>query len=156
MMATRARIQSGAALLIALALLVILGILGTAGMRMSIAELMMAGNEQFRNSAELAASAGVEAGIARISQHSAAGTLTPNLEGEGYTASIRYAGNETTLPGSSLGKFVGRHYEITSKGTSARRARDEQVQGVMVVSAVAEGVTTFRQTGAGLESEGTP
>src|SRR5262245_19345302 len=49
------RIQRGVALVIALALLVILGILGTAGMRMSIAELMMAGNEQFRHSAELAA-----------------------------------------------------------------------------------------------------
>jgi hypothetical protein len=150
------RVQGGAALVIALALLVILGILGTAGMRMSIAELMMAGNEQFRNSAELAASAGVEAAIARISQHSGAVPPAPTLAGDGYAATIRYAGDEAPLPGSSLDKFVGRHYEITSEGTSARRARDEQVQGVMVVSAIAEGVTTFHQTGEGLDTEGAP
>lgn len=150
------RVQSGAALVIALALLVILGILGTAGMRMSIAELMMAGNEQFRHSAELAASAGVEAAIAQISRRAGASIVPSTLEGDGYTASIRDAGDETTLPGSSIGRFVGRHYEITSEGTAARRARDEQVQGVMVVSAVADGVATFHQIGDGLAGEGAP
>jgi Tfp pilus assembly protein PilX len=158
----RGRQQRGAALVIALVLLVILTLLATAGMRMSIAELVMAGNEQFRHKASTAASAGVEVAIARVAAHRG---LTPrNREVVGpvalgepredsFTVSIQYTGEETSLAGSSAGKFTGAHFEITSVGTSARNARDEQVQGVMVVSA-SNHVATFVRAGDGLSQEG--
>lgn len=147
--------QQGAVLIVALALMMILAMLASSGMRLSIAELLMAGNEQFRHAASMSASSGIEAAIARI-----AGGVVPasadTLEGQGFTVTIRYAGDEANLPGSSVGKLVGHHYELTSVGTSSRLARDEQVQGIMVVDAVAGGVATFRRLGGGLASEAAP
>jgi type II secretory pathway component PulK len=150
----------GAALVIALLLLVVLTLLAISGMRMSIAELWMAGHEQFHRRASDAASAGIEASIARIQAGGAAGAVQTGgafAFGEpptdSYTVSIRQTGRETSLPGSSVGKFSGEHFEIESVGTSSRGARDVQVQGVMVVSS-ANGVTTFGGVGAGLAGEG--
>ncbi len=156
--------QQGAALIVAMALMLILALLASSGMRQSIAELVMAGNEQYRQAASMAASAGIEAAIAQIARQGARPTssetlsasLSAMLGSEAYAVKIRYAGDELNLPGSSVGKLVGHHYEITSVGTSARFARDEQVQGVMVVSAAPDGISTYRQRGVGLNVEVTP
>ncbi len=110
--------QQGAALIVALLLMVILGMLASSGMRLSIAELMMAGNEQFRHAASLAASSGIETAIARMGR-GAAPTSAETLEGKDFVVAIRYAGDETNLPGSSVGKLIGHHYELTSVGTSS-------------------------------------
>ena len=72
-----------------------------------------------------------------------------------YTAAVRYAGREPSLPGSSAEKFVGEHYEIESTGASSRGAQDVQVQGVVIVSAPGA-VNTYQRIGKGLEAEGTP
>ena len=150
--------QRGAALVIALILLLILTLLATTGMRMSIAELVMAGNEQFRHKASAASSAGIEVAIARISaaggaRPANAQTLGPIDVGEPRTdtfiVSIRYTGKEASLPGSSAEKLAGEHFELQSVGTSSRNARDVQVQGVMVVASE-KGVKTFQRAGAGL------
>ena len=145
--------ERGAALVIALLLLVILSLLATTGMRTSIAELWMAGSEQFHRAAVEAASAGVEAGIARL--RASRGGVAGETEIDGgsgdapYTATIRRAGTEASIPGTSAEKFVGAHFEIESTGAAPRAALDVQVQGVMVVSST-NGVRTFQRIGTGL------
>jgi type IV pilus assembly protein PilX len=145
--------QRGAVLVIALLLLVILSLLALTGMRTAVAELWMAGNEQFHRKAVEAASAGIEVAIARVRADRAAASVGPEMPGDApsdsYTATIRRAGTEASLPDSSAEKFVGEHFEIESTGASSRDARDVQVQGVMIVSA-AIGVRTFQRTGTGL------
>lgn len=148
--------QKGSALIAVLALMAVIAVLASSGMRQAIAELLMAGNEQFKHAASTAASAGIEAAIAQIASKGGASLAGELLQGKGYEATIRYTGDEANLPGSSVGKFVGRHYEVTSVGTSSRQARDEQVQGVMVMSATANGVTAFRRIERGLEAEVAP
>ncbi len=156
--------QRGAALVIALILLVILTLLAVTGMRMSVAELTMAGNEQFRHKASAASSAGIEVAIARVSARggpASAGVERIGPVGVGeprrdsYTVSVRYTGRETSLPGSSAEKFSGDQFEIESVGASSRNARDVQLQGVMVISP-AGGVKSFQRTGSGLASDGAP
>jgi hypothetical protein len=107
--------QRGAALAVALILLVVLTLLAVSGMGMATAELAMVGNEQLRRRASDAASAGIERQLADRS---------------GW----RYVGDEAVLPGFSAEKFIGRHYVIESVGEAPRGARDVQVQGVLVIS----------------------
>ena len=148
--------QRGAALVIALLLLMILTLLAVTGMRTAVAELWMAGSEQFHRAAVEAASTGVEAGVARLrASRGAMGGDTSIAGGPisaAYTATIRRAGLETSLPGSSAEKFVGQHFEIESTGTAPRGARDVQVQGLMVISS-GNGVRTFRRMSEGLGTE---
>jgi type IV pilus assembly PilX-like protein len=153
------RSERGAALVVALLLLVILTLLATTGMRTSVAELWMAGSEQFHRKALEAASSGVEAAIVRLGASAgslSSGTSVDGMAGDApYAAAIRHAGTEASLPGSSAEKFVGEHFEIESTGTASRGAREVQVQGVLVVSST-NGVRTFRSAGNGLGGEGSP
>lgn len=153
------RRERGAALVIGLILLLILTLLAVAGMNTASTELVMAGNEQYRRNATLAASAGVERAISRIGTVTTAvgapPVVLPSTPMEGsetdrYSASTRFVGVERGLPQSSTDKFVGLHYVIESTGTSARNARDRQVQGLFVVAGPGAGETTFGQLGSGL------
>lgn len=145
--------ERGAVLVVALLLLTVFTLLAITAMRTSVAELWMAGGEQFHRRAVEAASAGVEVGIARL--RASRGTSTGDVSssggtaGVGYAATIRRSGTEVTIPGSSAERFVGEHFEIESTGSAPRRARDVQVQGVMVISS-SNGVRTFHRTGEGL------
>ncbi len=156
--------QKGAALVIALVLLTIVTLLATSGMRMSIAELWMAGNEQFHRKAVDAASAGIEASIAKFrAEGVVAASAVDDSDAvaigepasDSYSVSTRYTGREASLPGSSVGELFGEHFEIESTGTSARGARDVQVQGLMVI-ATSNGVASFSRISAGLSDEGEP
>lgn len=151
--------ERGAALVIALLLLLVLTLLAITGMRTSIAELWMAGSEQFHRMAVEAASTGVEAGIARLLASRGAGADGASVAGgpvnATYRATIRHAGTEASIPGSSAEKFVGEHYEIESTGTAPRSARDVQVQGAIVISSN-NGVRTFVRIGEGLGTEPHP
>jgi len=151
--------QRGAALVVALLLLVILTLLATTGMRTSVAELWMAGSEQFRRAAAEAASDGIEAGIGRVRASRGALANETSLDGGSetapYTATIRRAGTEASIPGSSAEKFTGEHFEIESTGAAPRGALDVQVQGVMVISS-RNGVRTFHRTEEGLGTEAGP
>ena len=147
--------ERGAALVIALLLLAILTLLAITGMRTSIGELWMAGSEQFHRAALEAASAGVENAIARLRAGSPARDFDGESIGAPYTVTVRHAGAEAAMPGSSAEKFVGDHFEIESTGASLRGALEVQVQGVLVVSP-ANGVRTFQGIGAGLGPEGSP
>lgn len=158
------RAQRGAALVIGLVLLLILTLLAVTGMNTATTELVMAGNEQYRRAASLAASTGIETAIADINgvptvpgiaPTTATEVPTGNVAIDSYTTSTRYVGEETGLPQSSVDKFVGLHFEIDSTGLSARNARDRQVQGVFVVAgATGSGGGSVGQVGSGLGALG--
>lgn len=152
--------QQGAALVIGLVLLVILTLLAFAGANTASTELVMAGNEQFRRNAALAANAGVEQAIARLGEVPTV-TTAPVTRRDGepvpgsavdlVTTETRFVGEESGLPQLSEDKFVGLHYVIESSGTSARDANDVQRQGVFVVAATGgAGERSFGRIGAGL------
>ncbi|HVY81707.1 MAG TPA: PilX N-terminal domain-containing pilus assembly protein [Steroidobacteraceae bacterium] len=144
----------GAALVLALILLLIVTLLATTGMSLSIAELAMAGNEQFHRQAVDAASAGIEAGIAQLAAraHEPAPSISiaDRTASGDYFARARYMGESTVVPGYSVGQFAARHFEIESIGEAPRGASDDQLQGVMLVSSAA-GVATFVQRESGLQ-----
>jgi len=157
-----ARRQRGAALVIALLMLMILTILALSGINTATTELAMAGNEQYRRNAAQAATAGIEQAITRVgavptapgaAPTVVAPTLLPESETERYATETRFIGDEGGLPQSSADKFVGLHFQIDSTGTSLRNASDAQVQGVMVVAASGSSGAggTFGQLGGGLE-----
>ncbi len=152
-MVTRIERHRGAALVIALALLLIVTLLATAGMAVSTAEFVMAGNEQFHRNAVDAASAGIEAAIARLAASETDRRAVLSADGQtvsgDYDANGRFVGEEVNLPGFSAEKFNAVHFEIDSSGASARNARDRQFQGVMVIES--QGATeTFTRIGSGL------
>jgi type IV pilus assembly protein PilX len=158
------RRQQGAALVIGLILLLILTLLAVTGMNTATTELVMAGNEQYRNNASHAASTGIEEaipGIGAVPTTLGAGpvkvgaTPVPGSDPaaavvDKYSTSTQYVGEETGLPQSSANKFVGLHYVITSTGTSARSAKDVQSQGVLVVAPAGSSGGDFGKTGKGL------
>jgi len=151
--------QSGAALVIGLVLLVILTLLALTGMNTATTELAMAGNEQFRRNAALAANTGIEQAIAGIgavpvikgaAPTVVAPTLVTGTENDRYETSTRYVDDETGLPQNSADKFIGYHYVIESTGTAARNARDQQEQGVFVVASAGGANAPLGQIGTGL------
>ncbi len=131
-------------------------------MRTSVAELWMAGSEQFHRVAVEAASAGVEVGIARLRASRGAVErvfLTGAASLTAGPASAGVCGNDSTRRhrrrqsrDPARRKFVGEHFEIESTGTAPRGARDVQVQGVVVIS-IEQWVRTFRRIGGGLGAE---
>jgi hypothetical protein len=153
------RNESGAALVIALVMLLVLTILAFTGLNTSVTETVMATNEQFRQSAGRAASAGVEAAIGNIGAVATTRGAAPVASGwrnlgaspvDQFNTRTQFLGDERNLPQSSADKFVGLHFSIESEGRSARNARDQQVQGVFVVASTG-GNSDFGQTGTGLE-----
>lgn len=146
----------GVALVIALVLLLIVTLLATTGIMVSISELVMAGNEQFHRMATDAASAGVEAAIARLSARPASTSVVTAVDETAsgdYIATARYVGEESNVPAFSAEKFAGLHFEIESTGQSARNATDEQLQGVMIL-VPHSAADTFTQMAGGLANEG--
>jgi Tfp pilus assembly protein PilX len=140
------RRQRGAALVVGLILLVILTLLAVSGMNTASVELVMAGNEQYRQRAFQAAGTGVEeavAVLATVPQTGTAKTLTKQaVKGtstETYDISSVYVGDDLNVPGFSAGKFVGIHYQITSDGFSSRNAHSQQTQGAYIIQASGNG-----------------
>ncbi len=151
--------QRGAALVIGLLLLMVLTLLALTGMTTATTELVMAGNEQYRKNAVHAASAGIEQALARVDAVPTSLVAAPTASGqvavEGsttdfYSTQSRYVGKESGLPQSSTDKFVGLHFVIESTGTSARNARDTQVQGLFVVRSSDGNGESFGRIGSGL------
>jgi type IV pilus assembly protein PilX len=132
--------QRGAALVVGLILLAVLTLLAVSGMNTASTELIMAGNEQYRQQAFQASATGLERALITLptlSQTPAPqpGTKTavPGTTTDFYLTSSQYMGDDLDLPGFSSGKFVGLHYQITSTGMSVRDAQVEQVQGAFVI-----------------------
>ena len=126
----------GSALVIGLVLLSLITLLGLAGAAAAQVELQLARNEQFRENAASAASAGIEFAI---SQMSASDTpprsdraLLPGTSDE-FEYDVRLIGYELGLPQAPQGNLAGAHYEILSTGYAARGATDRQRAIVMHV-----------------------
>jgi type II secretory pathway pseudopilin PulG len=156
----RSQRPRGAALVVAMVLLLVLTILAFTGLNTSITENLMANNEQFRRSAAQAAAAGIERAIAdlrnvpttRNSPPVASGWRSAsNSPADLYHTQSQYRGEERNLPQSSADKFVGLHFAIDSDGASARNSRDRQTQGVFVIAPTGGGGGgDFGQIGTGL------
>lgn len=139
--------QSGAALVVALILLVALSLMAIASMNTATLDLIMAGNEQFRSRSFLAAETGIEraliAGTFDTSMDVAA--TTPAATGYGsdkYSYAITRPNNGATEgapPGYSQGAagsgdaFGTVHFRITSNGVSERDTRSQNAQELYLV-----------------------
>jgi len=136
--------QHGATLVVGLILLTLVTLLGLAGAATAHIEAQLAHNEQFRENAASAASAGVEVAISRIvttpdpafATFSASATL-PDAASR-FEIRTRFLGYDIALPQSPGANLAGAHFEIHSTGYSSRRAIDRQRAIVMRVDAAAE------------------
>lgn len=131
--------ERGAALVVGLILLLIITLLAVSGMSTASSELLMAGNEQFRQQAFQASSTGIERTLPTLANMpqtldpiSTDGTA-PGSSTDTYKITSQYLGDDLNLPGFSAGKFVGFHYSIISDGKSTRGAQTRQTQGAFVI-----------------------
>jgi len=133
--------QRGTTLVVGLLLLAVVTLLGLAGADSAHIERQLARNEQFRENAASAASAGIEYAISRIvsspppdSDAPPVSTAAP-LPGsrDRFETVTRFVGYEAALPQAGGADLAGAHFEITSTGFSAGRAIDRQRAGVMLV-----------------------
>ncbi len=138
--------QRGTTLFVGLMLLAVVTLLGLAGARGAHIEGQLARNEQFRENAASAASAGIEYAIRRIVSSPLPDIPPPDGDGASTRASAamsgssdhfetatRFVGYEPALPQAAGANLAGAHFEITSMGYSAARAVDTQRARVMFV-----------------------
>jgi type IV pilus assembly protein PilX len=133
--------QQGAALVIGLVLLAILTLLAVSGLNASSMELVMAGNEQYRQKASQAAETGVEDALTQAATFKQICTTTPTelmdkdvpeVAGDGYRVTVQYRG-EAEAPGDTVNEYQAYHYQVVSSGRSVRNANSEITQGLYVV-----------------------
>lgn len=135
--------QTGAALVVGLILLVVLTLMAISSMNTASLDLIMAGNEQYRQRAFTAAEAGIEQAYANGtydtgSTNSVAATST-GLGNDTYQYSITPNLNFPSDPpvgyslnaGSNLG---AEYFTIVSTGKSERNAQAINTQGVAVIA----------------------
>ena len=129
----------GATLVVGLILLALVTLLGLAGASTAHVEQQLAQNEQFRENAASAASAGIEVAISTIvttpepASFSASATLQ-DVAGR-YETQVRFLGYDIALPQEPGANLTGAHFEIVSTGFASRRAVDRQRVDVMLVVA---------------------
>ena len=138
---TRIAHSRGAALVVSLLLLALLTLFALAAANSARIEHALAQNEQFRENAANAASAGIELAtlelltIAEPRPRSAAATAT-HARGRHRQRSRSARASPATkpaLPQDSAALLAGAHFEIMSTGRSARGAHETQRGGVMIV-----------------------
>ena len=130
--------QRGAALVIAMILLVILTLLAISGMNTATTELLMAGNEKYQENAFQAAETGIERTMAAaVFNPAALPPATPPTvdlgDGNNFSAIVLPRGSSPPPPGYTLGTFGAEHFEIQSTGNSRRNATSSHVQGIFMV-----------------------
>jgi len=132
--------QKGAALVVGLMLLVIVTVLAVSAVGTASTEMIMAGNEQYRERAFQAAEVGIERGIRKLAtipqdnvDHVDPAVSLIGLPQDRYVITSRYLGEDNDIPGFSAGKFVGLHYRIDSNGTSQRNSQSVHQQGAYVL-----------------------
>jgi type IV pilus assembly protein PilX len=135
--------QRGAALIVGLMLLVIITLLAVTAVGTSTTELVMAGNEQFRERAFQAAEAGIETAYRKVGSGDADvpfdfGTYLDNNNvamsdpTDIVSTRIEPFGANTLVGNSS--KFIGQVFRLTSTGQSARNSQSVHEAGVWVLS----------------------
>lgn len=137
----RAR-QNGAALVVGLILLLVLTLLAVTGMNTASTELVMAGNEQYRQNAFQAAETGIENALAVLRTVPQTGgpvtTAATRVTGSAnpddqYSNTSTYEGEDKNVANFSAGKFTAFHYQIDSAGMSSRNANAQHTQGAYVI-----------------------
>jgi len=139
-MKSRKSQQRGAALVIGLLLLVVVTLLAVTAMNTAGVELVMAGNEQYRERAFQAADAGVEAAMATIDSVpqdttgvTASNVAITGLPTDKYTVRSLFKGYESNVANAGE-DFVAVHYSITSTGQSLRNSSAVVEQGAYVLT----------------------
>ena len=134
--------EQGAALVVGLILLLVLTLLAVTGMNTASTELVMAGNEQYRQNAFQSAETGVENALAvlRTVPQTGGAVTSADTPVEGstnpqdqYRTTSTYEGEDTSVAGFSAGKFTAFHYQIDSQGMSSRNATANHSQGAYVI-----------------------
>jgi hypothetical protein len=125
--------QRGAALVVGMVLLLILTLLAITGMNMASTELVMSGNEQYRQRADQAADLGLEQAVSQILNVSTVTAAPPTVVGplsvpgapsETWRSVSQYVGDATSpIPGFSIGKSQPLVYSVVASGTSSRNAQ---------------------------------
>ncbi|HEX5160975.1 MAG TPA: PilX N-terminal domain-containing pilus assembly protein [Steroidobacteraceae bacterium] len=136
--------QRGAALVVGLMMLVVVTLLAVTAVSTSSTELVMAGNEQFRDRAFQAAEAGIENAIRKsrstdsdVPYKYLAYVDLNNLtmasdSADGHSTRLQAVG-ATKMVGKSS-KFIGQLYKISTTGTSARNSQSAHEVGAWVLS----------------------
>ena len=122
-------------------LLALVTLLGLAGAATAHIEAQLAHNEQFRENAASAASAGVEYAINLIvttaAPEAVPSSANATLPGSAdrFAVQTRFLGYDIALPQAAGAGLAGAHFAITSTGHSSRGAVDHQRAIVMRVIA---------------------
>lgn len=136
--------QRGAALIVGLMMLVVVTLLAVTAVSTSSTELVMAGNEQFRDRAFQAAEAGVEDAIRKsrstdsdvpfkFGNYIDLNNLAMASDATDVHSARLQAVGATKMVGESS-KFIGQLFKITSTGTSARNSSSAHEVGEWVLS----------------------
>lgn len=131
--------ERGTTLVVGLILLSVVTLLGLAGASTAHVEQLLAQNEQFRENAATAASAGIESAISRIvnTPEPAAVPISDRASLRGsvdrFESETRFLGYDLALPQAPGAHLSGAHFDITSTGYSARRAVDRQRAHIVFV-----------------------
>lgn len=140
------KVQSGAALVIGLLLLLVLTVLAITGITTATLELQMAGNQQYQERAFQAAETAIEQAIETatfnttvpytVTEQRVSASDTDNEDTYSFTMEFDSETGATLVPGGgySLGTgFQAYHFDIAAEGRSERGARSEHVQSVYVI-----------------------
>ena len=135
----------GAALVIALLLMVMMTLLAVASMNSAAVEFIMAGNDQFHENAFQASETGIQAAIVvanfnPIAPPAVVNAPVPNSATDNFSATITPALGGAAQPaiwGSSWNSFSTYHFDIQSTGNSLRASTALHDQGIAVISPAA-------------------
>lgn len=137
------KVQSGAALVVGLLLLLVLTVLAVSGMSTASLELVMAGNTQYHQNAFQAAETGIEWALINAKFNPGAGVEGPTTKKIGssdidqFTATITpqlSGAAQPALWGASWDSFSTYHFEVASTGASARNALAASMQGIAIIA----------------------
>lgn len=145
--------QRGAALVVGLILLVVLSLMAVATMNTATLDLIMAGNEQYRNRAFTASEAGIEVAFhTEMDSSQDIGPVTGTLDSSTtkYTYTITRPNGGATdppPPGTSSGTFGTIYFQINSTGESERSTKTAHTQQLYQVIKWAEDTTCAASVG---------
>jgi Tfp pilus assembly protein PilX len=130
--------QRGTALVAGLLLLSVITLLGLAGASAAQVQLRLARNEQFRENAASAASAGIEIAISHVTSsapESVPARVFVALPADAGSLEVetRFIGYENSLPQLPGAQLAAAHFDIVSTGHAARGALDCQRARVVLV-----------------------
>jgi type IV pilus assembly protein PilX len=137
------RNERGTALVVGLLLLLVITVLAVSGMNAASMELVMAGNEQYRQNAFQAAETGIELSLVSGSfvpgaaPEAQTNIAVPNSTTDRYSSTISsdLAGApQPAIWGASWNSFATYHFTVQSTGTSTRSAVATNVQGIAVIA----------------------